>query len=88
MDRCRPQLPTDHAFLVQFRTQSPGLPVAWEGRVEHVDLGQVTPFLALEERLAFVRHVLAGVRRPSGSPETRLTTCFESARGAVATTEL
>jgi hypothetical protein len=49
MDRCRPPLPTDHAVLVQFRTQSPGLPMAWEGRVEHVVSGQVTHFHALEE---------------------------------------
>jgi hypothetical protein len=87
MDRCRPPLPTDHAFLVQFRTQSPGMPTAWEGRVEHVVSGQVTHFHALEELLTFVRHVLAGVLRPSGSPETRSMTGFESARGAVATTE-
>jgi hypothetical protein len=42
------------------------MPMAWEGRVEHVVSGQVTHFHALEELLAFVRQVLAGVLRPSG----------------------
>jgi len=47
-------LPTDHAFLIQVRTQSPEPPMAWEGRVEHVISGQVTHLHALEELLTFM----------------------------------
>jgi hypothetical protein len=64
MDPSQPTLPTNHAFLVQFRTQSPEVPMTWEGRVEHVVSGQVTHFHALEELLTFMQHVLAGVQRP------------------------
>jgi hypothetical protein len=65
MAASQPPLPTNHAFLVQFRAQSPETPMAWEGRVEHVVSGQVTHFHALEELLTFIQHVLAGVQRPS-----------------------
>jgi hypothetical protein len=64
MDLSQPTLPTNHAFLVQFRTQPPGAPITWEGRVEHVISGQVTHFHALEELLSFMQRVLAGLRRP------------------------
>jgi hypothetical protein len=64
VDPSQPTLPANHAFLVQFRTQSPEVPMAWEGRVEHVVSGQVTHFHAVEELLTFMQHVLAGVRRP------------------------
>jgi hypothetical protein len=65
MDPSQPTLPTNHAFLVQLRAQSPGSPMAWEGRVEHVVSGQVTHFHALEELLTFMQHVLDGVNRLS-----------------------
>ena len=63
MDPPQPTLPTNHAFLVQFRAQSLETPMAWEGRVEHVVSGQVTHFHALEELMTFMQHVLAGVQR-------------------------
>ena len=63
MDPFQPRLPTNHAFLVQLRAQSPETPMAWAGRVEHVVSGQVTHFHALEELLTFMQHVLAGVLR-------------------------
>ena len=62
MDPSQPTLPTNHAFLVQFRAQSPATPVVWEGRVEHVVSGQVTHFHALEELLTFMQRVLASVQ--------------------------
>jgi hypothetical protein len=62
MDLSPPTLPTNHAFLVQFRAQSPETPMAWEGRVEHVVSGQVTHFHALEELLTFMEHVLGSVQ--------------------------
>jgi hypothetical protein len=63
MDPSQPTLPTNHAFLVQFRAQSPETLMAWEGRVEHVVSGQVTHFHALEELLTFMQRVLAGVQQ-------------------------
>ena len=57
-------LPTNRAFVVQFRAQPPGAPMGWEGRVEHVVSGQMTHFHSLEELLAFIRRVLAGVQAP------------------------
>jgi hypothetical protein len=63
MDSSQPTLPTNHAFLVQFRAQALESPLAWEGRVEHVVSGQVTHFHAVEELLTFIQKVLVGVRR-------------------------
>ena len=54
-------LPTNRAFLVQFRAQPSGVPVGWEGRVEHIVSGQVTHFASLEELVAFMHHVLTEV---------------------------
>jgi hypothetical protein len=62
MDLSPPTLPTNHAFLVQFRAQSPETPMAWEGRIEHVVSGQVSHFHALEELLTFMERVLASVQ--------------------------
>jgi hypothetical protein len=65
MDPSQPTLPTNHAFLIQFRAQCSASPMAWEGRVEHVVSGQVTHFHAVEELLTFMQHVLDGVKRLS-----------------------
>ena len=62
MNPSQPTLPTNHAFLVQFRAQSPETSMAWDGRVEHVVSGQVTHFHALEELLTFMQRVLASVQ--------------------------
>src|SRR5215467_5809480 len=47
-------LPTNRAFVVQLRTQPPGAPLVWDGRVEHVVSGQMTHFHLLEEFAAFI----------------------------------
>lgn len=39
-----PPLPTNRAFVVQFRAQPAGAPIGWDGRVEQVVSGQVTHF--------------------------------------------
>ena len=59
-------LPTNRAFVVQFRAQAPRTPLAWDGRVEHIVSGQVARFHSLEELLAFVRRVLTEVSEPPG----------------------
>lgn len=64
MPQAQPTLPTNRAFVVQFRAQPSGAPVGWAGRVEHVVSGQVTHFDSLEELLAFMRRVLTEVSVP------------------------
>ena len=61
MPQLPPPLPTNRAFVVQFRAQSSGAPMGWEGRVEHVVSGQMTHFHSLKELLAFIRRVLVVV---------------------------
>ena len=57
-------LPTNRAFVVQFRAQPSGAPFLWNGRVEHVVSGQATHFHSLEELIAFISGVLASVPAP------------------------
>ena len=64
MPQLPPPLPTNRAFVVQLRAQPPGDPLVWDGRVEHVVSGQMAHFHALDELLAFIRRVLAGVQAP------------------------
>jgi hypothetical protein len=60
-------LPTNRAFVVQFRAQPPGAPIGWDGRVEHVVSGQVRHFHSLEELLAFMIRVLTEVEERPGA---------------------
>jgi hypothetical protein len=55
-------LPTNRAFVVQFRAQPTDAPLSWEGRVEHLVSGQVARFHSSEELLAFMRRVLTEVQ--------------------------
>ena len=67
----QPSLPTNRAFVVQFRVSPTGAPSCWEGRVEHVVSGQVARFRTVEELLAFMSRVLAEVQEvqeESGMP--------------------
>jgi hypothetical protein len=57
-------LPTNRAFVVQFRAQPGDSRLDWKGRVEHVVSGQVTHFNSLEELVAFMCRVLAEVSVP------------------------
>jgi hypothetical protein len=59
-----PSLPTNRAFVVQFRAQPADAPLSWEGRVEHLTSGQVLRFQAPEELLAFLARVLTEVQGP------------------------
>jgi hypothetical protein len=57
-------LPTNRAFVVQWRAQPPGTPLVWDGRVEHVVSGQATHLHSLGELVAFISRVLASVPAP------------------------
>lgn len=61
----QPSLPTNRAFVVQFRTQPAGAPSSYEGRVEHLVSGQVSRFHSLKELLAFMTRVLTEVQEQS-----------------------
>lgn len=61
MPQSQPSLPTNRAFLVQFRIQSSGAS-PYAGRVEHVVSGQVARFHSLEELLTFMVRVLTDVQ--------------------------
>ena len=62
MSQPQPTLPTNRAFVVQFRAHTPGAPARYDGLVEHLVSGQATHFHALEELLAFISHVLTDVQ--------------------------
>ena len=66
MSQSQPSLPTNWAFLVQFRTQSLGASPSYAGRVEHVVWGEGTRFQSLDELLAFMLRVLMQVQQASG----------------------
>jgi hypothetical protein len=57
-----PSLPSNRAFVLQFRTPPANAPLSWEGRVEHLTSGQVLRFHAPEELLAFLTRVLTAVQ--------------------------
>ena len=62
----KPTLPSNQAFVVQFRTRPRGAP-SWSGRVEHVASYQVARFDSLDELLAFMRRVLTEVEDQPGA---------------------
>jgi len=58
MPQPSPSLPSNRAFVVQFRAQPADASLCWEGRVEHLTSGQVLRFHTLEELLAFLARTL------------------------------
>jgi hypothetical protein len=67
MLQSQPTLPSNRAFVVQFRARPTGAPPCSEGRVEHVVSSQVARFHSLEELLAFIVRVLTDVQEQTGS---------------------
>jgi hypothetical protein len=61
MSDTHPSLPTNRAFVVQFRPPAGGAAPAYAGRVEHVVSGAVRRFQSLEELLEFMVGMLDGV---------------------------
>ena len=66
MAQCPSSLPSNRAFVVQFRLPSTDRPILWEGRVEHVASGQAQRFQSQEQLWAFITHVLTAL--PSRYP--------------------
>jgi hypothetical protein len=65
MTPSKPTLPSNQAFVVQFRARPRGAP-SWEGRVEHVVSYQADRFHSLDALLAFMRRVLTEVEAQAG----------------------
>jgi hypothetical protein len=63
MPLSQPALPTNRAFVVQFRAQPPEGSLTYNGRVEHLVSGQEARFHSLEELLAFMIRVLTDVQQ-------------------------
>jgi hypothetical protein len=63
-----PSLPSNRAFVVQFRSQPADASLFWQGRVEHLTSGQVLRFHTLEELLTFLARVLTEVQEPPCPP--------------------
>jgi hypothetical protein len=55
-------LPTNRAFVVQFRAEADVTQGRFEGRVEHVVSGQAVNFHRLEELEAFLIQVMRAVQ--------------------------
>jgi hypothetical protein len=68
MARSQPSLPTNRAFVVQFRPAAPGAVPVYTGRVEHVVSGAMTRFHSLDELLAFMCRVLLQVEHETDLP--------------------
>ena len=67
LSRFQPTLPSNRAFVVQFRAQPSGAPPSWAGRVEHLVSHQMARFHSLDELLAFMTRVLTAVEAQSGA---------------------
>src|SRR5687768_13131863 len=63
MSLSQPALPTNRAFVVQFRAPSSEDAPAYEGRVDHLVSGEETRFHSLAELLEFMTRVLANVQQ-------------------------
>ena len=68
MSQSHASLPTNRAFVVQFRAQPTDSALSWEGRVEHLSSGQVLRFHSSEELLAFLTRVLTETQEPLCAP--------------------
>ncbi len=62
MPHHEPSLPTNRAFVVQFRAQTDATQLHCAGRVEHVVSGQATHFASWEQLIKFIERVLTTVR--------------------------
>jgi hypothetical protein len=66
MSDAHPSLPTNRAFVVQFRLPAAGAAPTYAGRVEHVVSGEIRRFQSLEELLEFMVGMLGRVPHDAG----------------------
>jgi hypothetical protein len=68
MTQSEPTLPSNRAFVVQFRAETELAPGRCAGRVEHLVSGQATRFESWEQCQHFIEQALAHV---GGAPRHR-----------------
>lgn len=78
MTKSEPMLPSNRAFIVQFRAATELVPGRCAGRVEHLVSGQATRFESWEQCRLFIEQTLANV---GGGPGAALYRNSESASG-------
>ena len=61
MNNAEPTLPSNRAFVVQFRVATEQTPEDCAGRIEHVVSGQATRFDSWEQLQRFIEEMLARV---------------------------
>jgi len=61
MNNAEPTLPSNRAFVVQFRATADQMHEDYSGRIEHVVSGQATRFDSWEQLQKFVEEMLARV---------------------------
>jgi hypothetical protein len=64
MDRNRPSLPANRAFVVQIHADAQVEHGHFKGRVEHIVSYQSTHFESLEELMTFIARVLTEQEKP------------------------
>jgi hypothetical protein len=62
MSLSQPALPSNRAFVVQFRASPSEGTANYEGRVEHLVSGEEARFRSLEELMEFMTRVLTNVQ--------------------------
>ena len=80
MSKNAPSLPTNRAFVVQFRASTEGRQRLFKGRVEHLVSGQAVRFHSVKELKAFMTGVLTEVESAATEPlqsETSDNPAFE-----------
>ena len=63
MSPSQPSLPTNRAFVVQFRASPSQDTPTYEGRVEHLVSGEEARFHSLDELIEFMTRLLANVEQ-------------------------
>jgi len=61
MQNLEPTLPSNRAFIVQFRRTTASTADVWVGRVEHLTSGQATRFDSWEHLQQFIEDILTKV---------------------------
>ena len=68
MNNTEPTLPSNRAFVVQFRAATEVAPGQCAGRIEHLASGQATRFESWEQCRRFIEETLANVEGAAASP--------------------
>lgn len=76
-------LPTDRAFVLQFRKQADPKTGKFDGRIEHMTSGEAALFNSLEELLTFLQKILPPGKAPAPEVTAEQAGPSESETGKV-----